>query len=529
MLDIIIKNGKIYDGTGSPPFVSNIGIAGNKILHVQRNIEEDARIVIDAEGLIVSPGFVDIHSHSDYYLLINPMAESKVRQGVTTEIGGNCGYSPAPIAGPVLEERKRFYSEEFGIHLDFKGLGGYLSRLENSGISVNFASQIGHNTIRGSVVGLENKPPACDQMLLMKDLIDSAMQDGAFGISLGLIYPPSCYSDKVELIDLCKIAAKRYGVLSTHIRSEGRRLVEAVEEVIEICEQSEIPLQISHLKTSGKQNWGKIDRVFDLIESAIDRGLQITCDRYPYTASNTGLLSALPEWVYEGGTEEVVKRLCDRKIREKIKKELREIYPADSNWERVMISQAVSERNKIFEGKNIKESSYTANKECAEFVLDILAEEDTHIEAIYFSMCEENLERILKKPYVMIGSDSGARADYGQLAGGKPHPRTFGSFPRVIKDYAVEKRLFDLSTAIKKMTSDPCRKFKINGRGLIKEGMYADIVIFDLDNLSDTATYQNPYSYPSGIRYVLVNGEITVEGGQHTGKKAGKALRTYNR
>lgn len=520
--NLIIKNGNIYNGKGGKPFLSDISISNDKIEKIAPNIDAEGAIVLDAKGLSVSPGFVDVHSHSDYYLLINPLAEGKIRQGVTTEIGGNCGYSPAPLMGKLLAERVKGYKDEFDIDVPFKNFKEYFDQLNKDGLSLNFAAQVGHNTVRASVMGIEDRPPTAKEMDEMSRLVEEAFEQGVFGISLGLIYAPSCYSRIDELIHISRVAGKKGGVLSTHIRSEGKALIEAVEEVIHISEAAEIPLQISHIKTSGEENWTKIDKVFLLIEAAIDRGVQVTCDRYPYIASNTGLLSALPEWTYVGGKTEILKRLTDKKIREDIRSDLAK--DREKRWNEVMISYVLKAENKKFEGRLVTECAKEEGKSPTDFVFDMLIDEDTCVDAIYFTMCEKNLERILKKPYVMIGSDSGAKADYGKLSTGMAHPRGFGTFPRVIRHYSGERKLFDTATAIKKMTFLPCRKFNIPKRGELAEGYYADITIFDHNKISDLATYSTPYRYPEGIRYVIVNGKLTVKDGVHTGEKNGRVL-----
>ncbi len=522
--NMLIKDADIYDGSGMLPFRADIGIIGDRISKVGRIEARDAEEVIDAGGLAISPGFVDIHSHSDYYLLINPFAESKIRQGVTTEIGGNCGYSAAPIRGEVLEERKRSYRESYDLDLDWTDLNGYFDRLAGKGISVNYAALLGYNTIRDSVMGREDRAPGEDEIKRISDTILSGMKAGAYGISVGFIYPPACYADKGELIDSCRIVSENGGILATHIRSEGIKILEAIEEVINIGREADIPVQISHLKTSGEDNWKKIDAVFDLIESAIDRGLDLSCDRYPYLAGNTGLQAVLPNRVFEGGVELQIERLRNRETRRGIKEDmLKEMIP--DAWDKVVISEVISDKNKDLEGKSVKEGAGIRGSDVFDFIFDLLVEERTEVDALFFSMSEENLHRILLKPYIMIGSDSGARAAYGPLGRGRPHPRTFGTFPRILGRYVRDTGLLDLPTAIKKMTSDPCRRLGIDDRGLIKEGMYADIVIFNPAEISDTATYEHPFKYPSGIEYVIVNGVVTVKKGEHTRALAGRVLR----
>ena len=521
MFGIIIKNSTIIDGSGKDGFAADIGISNDRIVKIGR-IEESGRQVIDANGLVASPGFVDCHSHSDYYLIINPLAESKIRQGVTTEIGGNCGYSSAPLSGEALEERKNAYKKAYNLEHDWRDAKGYFNRLVTQGISLNFALLIGHNTIRASVIGGGSSEPKEKEMAQMKEMVQQAMTEGAIGISTGLAYGPACFAKKEELIELCKEARKPNGIFTVHMRSEGKGLLEAIEESILIAREAEIPLQISHLKTYGEENWGKLDSAFELIEKTRADGLDVTCDRYPYTAANTGLHNVLPNWVLDGGIKKELERLKDKATREKIKNELQQAKK--DIWDKIMISEVITEKNKIYEGKRVSEAASIAKKEPIEFVFDILVEEEIAVDAIFFKMSEENLQRILKKPYVMFGSDSGARADYGALGRGRSHPRTFGTFPRILGKYVREEKRLDLPTAIKKMTSAPCKKFNIKNRGLIKEGYFADIVIFNPDTIIDTATYEEPHKYPIGIEYVIVNGKLTVEKAKHLGTKAGRVI-----
>ena len=541
MYDLIIKNVKIYDGSGGKPFIADVGIKGERIEKIgsimdgiaSPLIKSEARNdkLINGEGLCISPGFVDIHSHSDYYLLIDPLAQSKVRQGVTTEVGGNCGYSASPIFGSALLERRKSYKEQFGLELNWTDLKGYNKKIKENGISLNYCQLIGHNTIRASVAGVVDREPSSDEMKRMERIVEEAMDDGVVGMSVGFAYTPSCFAKKEEVANLCKIVAKKRGVFTTHIRSEGRTLIESIEEVIDIARVSGVRLQISHLKTFGEENWRKLDRVFEIIESAINEGIDITCDRYPYTATNTGLQAILPDRVFDGGKEKAIERLKNNKTRNDIRDELLKKYPSNGYWDSVMISQVVTDKNKETEGKSVKEAwvrsqeSGVRRGDLLDFLFDILIEENLEVDAIYFSMSEENMKRILKKDYVMIGSDSGARSVNGALGAGLPHPRTFGTFPRILGKYCRDENLFDLSTAIYKMTSFPCKRIGIKDRGLIKKGYFADLVIFNPVTISDTATYESPKSYPIGIEYVIVNGKITVKDGEHTEAKAGSILR----
>lgn len=524
VFDLLIEGAMVYDGLGSEPFLADVAIAGDKIAEVARSISGRAGRVLAAEGLAVAPGFVDIHSHSDYYLLINPLAESKIRQGVTTEVGGNCGYSAAPIGGAALEQRRSIYKDQFQLDLDWADLQDYGSRLSAKKISVNFAPLIGHNTIRASTMGLEDRQPSRAELARMVQQVQDAMRQGAFGLSTGLAYSPACFSEMDELVALAR-AASRYGrILSCHMRSEGEGLLESLQEIIEVARRAKVSLQISHLKTLGEANWPKIERAFTLIEGAISEGVEISCDRYPYLAANTGLQALLPKWALDGGPQAMEARLKDAGLREKIKLEIGATHPDESYWQGVFISRVSLVEDKFLAGKSIAQAAIEAGMGAADFMLDLLLKERFNVEAIYFSMCEENMKRIMAKPYVMVASDSGSVAPYGPLGEGAPHPRAYGTFVRAIGHLARQERLFTMAEAIRKMTSAPCKKAGITMRGAIKNGFFADLVIFDPSNLIDHATYKEPALYPSGIEWVIVNGQITVEKGDHTGARAGRAL-----
>ncbi len=525
MAKTIIQNGEIIDGTGKPGYKADIALEKDKIVTIGKVDSQTLENTIDASGLVVAPGFVDIHSHSDYYLLIDPRAESKIMQGVTTEVIGNCGYSAAPISGDLLKERQKSYQEQFGIDLNWNDLNGYYEALNIKGTAINIAPLLGHNTIRASVMGYENRQPQQDEMGKMEKIIIEGFEQGAFGMSVGLIYPPSCYAKTEELIRIFKIVKKEDGLFTCHMRSEGEKLLEAIAETIQIGREAGVRTQISHLKTAGNKNWNKINKALALVEDALDSGMDIACDRYPYTASNTGLTALLPDWVFEGGIKEQMKKFKDKKSRGLMKKEILKNHPEPEYWQTVMISQVVTDKNKDLEGKKVSEGAELRNKDIFEFIFDLLEEEQGQIEAIYFCMCEDNFRQIIKKDYVMMGSDSGARGINGPLGIGNPHPRGYGSFPRMLGKYVREENLFDLPTAVKKMTSDPCNRLKIKGRGLIKEGYYADLVLFDPKKINDTATYEKPKQLPSGIEYVFVNGEMAVKKGVPTNIYAGKGLR----
>ena len=525
MLDILIRGAQVFDGGGGPAVQADVAVEGDRIVAVGHEVAaQGARRVVDARGLAACPGFLDIHGHSDYHLLLTPTAESAVLQGVTCELGGNCGYAAAPIWGPWWDDRARSFREVYGLDHDWHEVGEYFRKLSGSGISINFGLLVGHNTLRGSAMGGADRPATADELQVMVAALERGMDEGALGLSTGLVYSPACFSSAEELATLTAVAGRLGGILTTHMRSEGDGLLEAIEEVIAAAEAGRAPLQISHLKTYGERNWEKLPQAFELIESAQRRGVDVTADRYPYTAANTELQAALPHWVLEGGKAEQTTRLADPAVRARIRREI-DHGPLTRDWSQVMISEVTLPQSRRYLGLRVDAAARLAGKETLTFVLDLLHEEQTRVDAIYFEMSEANLRAILRKPYVMIGSDSGCRAHYGPLSTGRPHPRTFGSFARVLGHYARDERLLDLPTAIRKMTSDPCRRLGLADRGWLRPGFRADIVLFHPDRVQDTATYETPIRYPVGVHMVLVNGVVTVEAGEHTGARAGEILR----
>ncbi|HWQ69366.1 MAG TPA: D-aminoacylase [Patescibacteria group bacterium] len=523
--DLVIRDADLIDGTGTPARRADLAVADDRIAEIGRIAPSMGYRVIEAAGLTLSPGFVDIHSHSDYHLLLQPTADSAIRQGVTVEIGGNCGYSAAPIWGPWLEERTATYRDLYDLDHNWHSVADYFKRLEATKISENFGLLIGHNTLRGSAMGGANRPPSSQELKAMVEGARQGMAEGALGLSTGLVYAPACFSKPEEVAAIAAAVREAGGVLTCHMRSEGDRLLEAIEEIIGVAELAKIPLQISHLKTSGERNWPKLAVAFRLIEDAQARGLDISCDRYPYTASNTGLQAVLPDWVLEGGQRERVERLRNAAARARIVQELTAHYPRDY-WSRLMISEVTRREHRRYEGLRISEAAQRVEKEPIDFVIELLLAEQMQVDAIFFTMCENNLNAILQKPYAMIGSDSGCRSHEGPLSQGRPHPRTFGTFPRVLSHFVRERQVLDLPTAVRKMTWDPCRKLGLLDRGRLQPGCMADLVLFDATIVSDRATYEVPIQYPVGIHHVFVNGVPVVEAGEHTGARPGRVVRS---
>ena len=529
MHDVIFRHAMIFDGLGNSPREGALAVRGDAIAEVGSRVSGSARREIDARGLALSPGFVDIHGHSDYYLLINPEAHAKVRQGVTTDVGGNCGYAASPIRGAECEERRRWYRDQFDLDLPFQSVDEHLRRVDGVGVSINYAHLAGHNTIRSSVMGGEARPARGEELAAMEEMLSTGMEQGAFGLSTGLVYAPACFADKEELTSLCRVSARQGGLLATHMRSEGDALLEAMDEVIGAAAAAGLPLQISHLKTAGERNWDKLDQAFARIECARERGEDVTCDRYPYTASNTHLSALLPDWVHDGVPDEKLGRIANAESRARIRGEIAQAHPETSYWEKVLVSRVFSEANRPCEGLTLARLGEARGTAPVDAMLDLLIEEKMNVEILIFMMSAENMRRILGKPYVMVGSDAGALTHEPPLGAGRPHPRNFGTFPFVLGTLARDEGLFPMAEAIRKMTSAPCARLGIADRGHLAVGMKADLVLFDPDEIRDECTYERPIAYPAGVEMVLVNGEIVVEGGSHTGARPGRALRKHSR
>lgn len=521
--DLIIKNGTVIDGTGTNREKLDIGIKNDKIALIDAFIPENNCSTIDARQMVVSPGFVDIHSHSDFLWLIRSESDSKILDGVTTEVCGNCGLSAFPLRGKVLKRRSQGL-EKYGIPINWQSAAEFFDVAEKAKSSINRAFLVGHGNIRACVVEYENREPDLNEFAQMIRDLEDAMRAGAFGISSGLIYPPGCYAKTEEIEKLCDVVSRRGGLYATHIRSEGDKLEEALTEAIEISKRTGVRLQISHLKTSGNRNWHKIKNIKLIVERAIGDGVEVTCDRYPYVAAATDLDVILPQWVYEGGTEKQLHRLKDTNTRRQIVQEVSQAED-DFLWNKIMISSVYYNNNKWMEGKTIAEISCEVNKPPMEMVLDLLVEEETRVDIFLFSMSEENLEKILGWDFVFIGSDSSMRANCGPLNKGKPHPRSYGTFSRVLGKFCREKKLLSEEKAIQKMTWLPSQKVGLDGRGLIKKDYFADITIFNPEKVIDRSTFVEPHQYSEGIEYVIVNGKITVNKGKHNGITNGRILR----
>ncbi len=527
--DLLIVHGHIIDGSGSPWFEGSLAVKDGKIADVGRLVNAKARRVVDASGMVVAPGFIDLHSHSDYTLLVDGKGESKIRQGVTTEILGE-SESAGPVSGPAVPEFDKGL-RPLGIQRDWTTLGEYFARAERQGISVNIASYVGSGQVRMCVIGNVDRPPTAEELDKMKGLVEQAMRDGAIGLASGLIYPPNAFANTDELIELAKVAAKYGGIYTSHIRGEGAQGLQAISEAIQISKKAGLPAHILHFKADGKANWGRMKDQVALIQAARDRGVDITADQYPYIAAMTDLHMCIPVKYLEGTSEELVARLKDPKIRTAIRKAIATGIPgwednevkSVGQWHNVMVAACQKPENKKYEGKRMDEVAKMMGKDPVDALCDLLVSEEGSADAIYFSMSEPDVRWAMRQPWVGIGSDGSAVTPDMKFAG-MPHPRFYGSFPRVLGHYARDEKILTLPEAIRKMTSLSAQITGLADRGLLRPGMAADITIFDPKTVVDKATFENPSQYPVGIHYVIVNGVVVIDGGEHTSAKPGRVL-----
>jgi len=538
--EVLIRNGKIIDGCGNPWVRGDLGINQGRITKLGRLNKDTAPKEIDATGKIVCPGFIDIHSHSDFALPFDPHLESSIRQGITTSVVGQCGDSMAPV-NPEREDMFLKLSAPFtppGEQMDitWHSFGEYLTEIENTGFSTNIITVVGFGTVRiAGGPGYEEREPTPEELETMKEYVAEAMEVGAFGLSTGLIYTPQIYSKTEEVIELAKTASKYNGLYFSHIRGEGSMVIEAIKEVIHIVERSGCSgAQIAHMKVTGKANWGLSKETLRLISEANARGLNITGDQYPYERSMTSLITTLPPWVHLGGVPKIVERLQNLEDQKRIKKDIMEGMKVEgfenmiaaNGWDRLYIATVKTEQNRQYEGKSLAEiTQLKRNPDEFTTLFDILVEEDGEVGITVAGMAAEDIERIMADRYTMIATDGWGVSTDGILGYGKPHPRFYGTYPRVLGHYVREKGILTWEEAIRKMTSFPAQKLELWDRGLLREGCWADIVIFDPKSVIDKATFENPHQYPEGVSHVLVNGEPVIENEQYTGKMPGELLK----
>ncbi|UCD56777.1 MAG: D-aminoacylase [Candidatus Hydrogenedentota bacterium] len=528
MFDLLIRRARVLDGLGNDEYVADIGISEDTISEVGNIGDVQARHTLDAEGLHAAPGFVDMHTHSGLLYPVNPKAESKVHQGVTTEVIGHCGTSVAPLRGDARKEAESL-TKMVNIDLDWETFEDYDEMFLIEGIAVNVVHLLGHGTLRDATIGRTDRHPTEEEIERMRREIDRAFEYGVYGMSTGLIYPPGCYSSTAELIELSKAVARNGGIYSSHIRGEGETLLKAISEAIEIGECAGVPVQISHLKVAGRKYWDAGPRALELIDRALETGMDIAADMYPYLAGSTGLETLLPKWVHNQGNEALLARLDDPKARTRIKKEMQKggtEFDTDNitgGWDGVFIG--LSAGHPEYQGKTVRQISEELQKDPIDTVMDIVLECNCVAYMNVMTQSEDNVRLFIQHPRVMIGSDAAAFAPYGLLGMAMPHPRTYGTFPRVLGKYVREEKILTLPEAVRKMTSLPASRLGLKDRGVVAPGKKADLVLFDAETIIDRAVYEDPNQYPLGIKAVLVNGKIVVEDDEHSGALPGAVLR----
>ena len=526
--DVIIRAGTVYDGTGRAPVKADIGIKGDRITAIGNLSRATAPTIVDAKGLAVAPGFINMLSHSETSWFVDSRSLSELLQGVTTQIFGEGSMGPL---SDEMKKRRRESQGDLKYDIPWTTLAEYLNYLEKKGISQNVASFIGAPTIREYVIGLEDKPPTPAQLDQMRELVRREMEAGALGITTALIYPPAFFAKTDELIELCKVAAKYKGKYTTHMRSEGAQLIEAVQETIRISREAGLPAEIYHLKASGEANWSKMDQVIKMIEDARKQGVQITADMYTYPAGGTGLDASLPPWVFDGGREAAYKRLQDPATRQKVAEAVRtptneweNLYLLSGSPERILLASFRNDSLKPLTGKTLAEVAKVRGKDPVETIMDLLLEDRSRIGTIYFLMSEDNIRKQIRQPWVSFGSDAASIVTEGVFLKSAEHPRAYGNFARLLGKYVRDEKVISLTEAVRRLTSLPATNLGLKDRGLLKSGMFADVVIFDPQTIADRATFENPHQYSVGVRDVFVNGQHVLKNGEHTGAKPGRAL-----
>jgi N-acyl-D-amino-acid deacylase len=527
--DLVIRNGRIVDGTGNPWFVGDVAIRGDRIVAVGRVPAAAAKREIDARGLIVAPGFIDMHSHSDYVLLEDGLAQSKIRQGVTTEVLGE-GNSAGPYLGKLPPRKITVAGKE----VQWNRLGEYFDLIDKSGVAVNVVSYVGLDNVWQAAMGHSFDRPTARQFDEMKAVLDGAMADGAFGLSSLLAQTPGSLATTDDLVELCKVVAKYHGIFSTHNRNEGTGVFEAIKEAITVGERAGVGVDVIHIKIADQKYWGRMNEVIALIEDARKRGINVQANIYPYTRGNNNLSSIIPPWAHEGGTAAMLARLKDMAQRERMKKDIKEGIPGWYNhytaiggdWSRMLVSGQGAYQgltvDRIFAAKS---KGKDPPPDPFDMFFDLLLETGGSVSTVYAHHTEKDMNLALTQPWCSIGSDGSALATEGLVRRGNPHPRSFGTFPRVLGVYVREQNLLRLEDAVRKMTSLSAAKLGIMDRGLLRPGCFADVTLFDAERILDRATYTEPFQYNEGIEYVIVNGQVVLDKGKHTGAKPGRAIR----
>ncbi|MDR3575400.1 MAG: D-aminoacylase [Anaerolineaceae bacterium] len=528
--DILIRNAALYDGSGSDPIKADLAIQGPYIAEIGSLSAGSACQVIDAQGLAVAPGFINIMSWAPIDLLIDGRSQSDIRQGVTLEVFGE-GWSEGPLTEKMKQEVLA-HQGDLRYEMPWNTLGEYLEHLQRRGVSTNFGSFVGADTVRIHVIGFDNRPPNPAELDQMRSLVHQAMQEGALGIATALIYTPGTFSSTEELVELSKVVSQYNGIYISHMRSEGARLLEAVDELIRIARAAHIRAEIYHLKALGEKNWAKMEQVLEKVEAARAGGLEITADMYTYTAGATGLDACMPAWVQEGGHDAWIARLKDPAVREKLRLE---ISAPDNDWENMyqqcgggknmLLMSFKNESLKPLTGKTLAEVAELRARSEIDTMIDLVIEDDTRVGTVFFNMLEDNLRKQLLRPWVCLGSDAGSLAPEGIFLKSGVHPRSYGNFARFLSKYVREEQLMPLQEAVRRLTSLPANTLKLEKRGLLKPGYYGDVVVFDPQKIQDWASYANPHQYSTGVVHVFVNGQQVLQDGQHTGAVPGMIVR----
>lgn len=522
MFDLLIKNAAVIDGSGDKPFTADLAASGGLIKAVEPDIEAEAGEVIEADGLCLAPGFIDPHTHMDVYLVDYPQAEVRVRQGITTDFTGNCGLSCAPLNPDRLADLEAYVADMVAARKcpwDWQTFGQYMDRLGRGGLALNAACLVGHGTIRAAVMGFDQSLPDAAQMAAMKDHLEEALTSGSLGMTSGLIYPPGYFSDTAELVELSKVIARFGAVHASHIRNESDDVLEAVAEIIEIGRRSGAAVHISHIKIMGPRNWDKIDRMIELLETGRQSGVDVTADIYPYLASQTGLLTLLPKEALDGGVSAAMARLADPAQRPDLISQIAVSRGDIFGWDKITINRAKTEAGQEMIGRSLAELAEDRGLSPAEAVAEILTAEDGAVGIICEAMSEEVQSKLMALDYVMIGSDSGGPT------GVKPHPRTYGTFPRILRRQVREMKLLSLEQAVRKMTALTADRFGLTDRGRIAPGKAADLVLFNKDAAADQATFERPKAFPIGIEAVFTAGQAVFQNGGMTDARPGRLLR----
>ena len=523
--ETLFRGGTVYDGTGAAPTEADVLVAGDRVRDVGRNLTRAAAVEVDCRGLAVAPGFIDVHSHTDLDLFVDPRAESKVRQGVTTEVPGQDGDSIGPWRPERAAAVRERYRTEYGVDLAFHDLGGFFTQLERHGTAVNLASMVGQGTVREYVIGEDDRPATDEEIARMQQLVADALAQGACGLSSGLEYVPGAFADLTELAAVASPLAGTGLPYATHMRNEDDQLFGAIEEALGVGRLAGAPVQISHLKAQGERNWWKAETVLHMLEAARADGIDVAYDRYPYVAYSTGLTALFPVWSRDGGTAGLLQRLDDPAAAPRIEREVRAKIAKLGSWDAVQVTSTGNPAYAWAEGRRFGTLAAERDVEPYAMLLELIRGDRGRSGMIGFGMSEANTERFLAHPLGMVCSDGSALATDGPLSGGTPHPRNFGTFPRVLGHYCRERRAFPLETAIHKMTGQPAARLRLSGRGRLARGTFADVVVFDPATVADRATFEHPHQYPVGIRDVMVNGRFVQRDGERTGERPGRALR----